>query len=288
MREEIINTELGIPVYISGTSVTGNCYQASGRLSEMHGHKEYEFIRLDAGTLRCQTLDKEFMVEQGDVLFINSHIPHSTFITSSSEQDTVIQFGAPIQTETAFHYIARFMSLCDTPLFLFKAEMSETAKIQKYLAEIVNEYSLREPFWDEYIHSNIHLLIASLRRYGILSDTAYKNSDKFNKLKPVLEYINENYSEDISTAKLCDILHFNETYFCRFFKDIVGTNPINYINFVRVCKAAHLLKTNMGLSEIIGKTGFSSLSYFNRIFRKVNHCSPSEYKKILKKRELIT
>lgn len=287
MQEEIINTELGIPVYISGTSITGNCYQTSGRLSDMHVHKEYEFIRLDAGTLRCQTLDSVFIVNQGDVLFINSHIPHSTFVTSSSEQDTVIQFGSPVKSETAFHYLVRFTSLCNTPIFLFKAGMPETAEIQKYLSEVVNEYAYREPFWDEYVHANINLLLASLRRFGVISDSIYTKSDKFNKLKPVLEYINENYSENISTITLCNILHFNETYFCRFFKEIVGTNPINYINFVRICKAEHLLKRNMSLSEITDKTGFSSLSYFNRIFKKFNHCSPTEYRKILKKRELI-
>ena len=41
MKEEIIKTELGIPVYISGTSITGNCNEISGRLSDMHVHKEY-------------------------------------------------------------------------------------------------------------------------------------------------------------------------------------------------------------------------------------------------------
>ncbi len=69
------------------------------------------------------------------------------------------------------------------------------------------------------------------------------------------------------------------------FKNFVGTSAINYINFVRVCKSEKLLKKNVSLLEVTSKTGFSSLSYFNRVLKEYNHYSPSEYKKIINNRE---
>ncbi len=129
------------------------------------------------------------------------------------------------------------------------------------------------------------MLITALRRQGILSETVQKKIEEINKIRPALEYINENYAEEISTLDLSRMMNFNETYFCRLFKNIVGTNAINYINFVRVCKAEKLLKKNVSLLEVATQSGFSSLSYFNRVFKKYNHYPPSEYKQIINNRE---
>ena len=81
------------------------------------------------------------------------------------------------------------------------------------------------------------------------------------------------------------MFNFNEQYFCRLFKSIVGTSPINYINFVRVSKAEKLLKKETSLLKVANDMGFSSLSYFNRVFKKYKHYSPGEYKKIIRARE---
>ena len=128
------------------------------------------------------------------------------------------------------------------------------------------------------------ILVTALRRQGIITETVQNKIDDINKIRPVLEYINENYSDELSTYDLSRMMNFNETYFCRMFKNIVGTSAINYINFVRVCKAEKLLKKNISLLEVANKTGFSSLSYFNRVFKKYNHYSPSEYRKMIKER----
>ena len=129
------------------------------------------------------------------------------------------------------------------------------------------------------------MLIASLRRQGVISDQIQKKREEINKIRPVLEYINENCGESLSTAQLSSMFNFNEQYFCRLFKNIVGTSPIDYINFVRVSKAEKLLKTERSLLKIANDMGFSSLSYFNRVFKKYKHYSPGEYKKIIRARE---
>lgn len=48
-----------------------------------------------------------------------------------------------------------------------------------------------------------------------------------------------------------------------------------------------MLKTNVNISEIAEHTGFSSLSYFNRTFRKFKQYAPSEYKKLSRQKEGI-
>ena len=104
---------------------------------------------------------------------------------------------------------------------------------------------------------------------------------KIIKIMPVLEYIDKHYSEALTLPELSKILNINEYYFCRLFKKMVNTSFVQYLNFVRVCKAEKmLLSTDKSISEISYETGFSSVSYFNRTFKKYKLSTPGNYRKI--------
>ncbi len=286
MREEIVKFENNTFIRVLGAEVPAidpaiPFKKRTKLISDLHLHNEYEFLRINRGIIRCVTLDGEFYLEEGDIMFINKYVPHSTFTENNHTHNTLIQFRIPSDTDAIAHYISRFTNICDTSAFLFKKNATEYSEIQNCVNAIINEYVEQKPFWNDYIYSLMFILVTALRRQGIISGTAQNKIDEINKIRPVLEYINENYSNELSTYDLSRMMNFNETYFCRLFKGIVGTGATNYINFVRVCKAEKLLKKNMSLSEIANKTGFSSLSYFNRVFKKYNHFSPSEYRKII-------
>ena len=69
-------------------------------------------------------------------------------------------------------------------------------------------------------------------------------------------------------------------YFCRLFKKGTGKSYIDYLNYVRVSTAEELLRTtDLSISIIMEKTGFTSLSYFTKVFKNQNGISPSSYRK---------
>ncbi len=51
------------------------------------------------------------------------------------------------------------------------------------------------------------------------------------------------------------------------------------IQYIRVCKAAFLLRRNMTISSAAEEAGFVCIRSFNRVFKKVTGCTPSEYAK---------
>ena len=54
-----------------------------------------------------------------------------------------------------------------------------------------------------------------------------------------------------------------------------------YLNFVRICKAEKLLSSSeKSILEISEAVGFSSISYFNRVFKRVRSSSPGSYRKL--------
>ena len=93
-------------------------------------------------------------------------------------------------------------------------------------------------------------------------------------------------STDLSVEQVSTDCGFSDSaYFCRLFKNTIGTTATEYLNFVRLCKAETMLKNGASISDASYRAGFSSLSYFNRIFKKYKHYTPSEFRKIIKHQE---
>ena len=285
MYEQIIQYRSDSPVYASGDDLPPATHSKVGLISNMHLHKEYEFLYILSGKLKCITTDGEYVLEGGDVLFVNSYVPHSTYSEADDTFTTLIQFNSPFVSDSSLHYITRFLKFCDTPAYVFKSGKHETQEVLNCMNVIVNEHKNHSSFWRDYVNANIFMLIAILRRYGILSDFATGKKEEIKKIIPAIEYINNNFSHPITTADLASILRFNESYFCRLFKNTIGTTATEYLNFVRVCKAEKLLKNGASISDASYQTGFSSLSYFNRTFKKYKHYTPSEFRKIIKLQE---
>lgn len=280
MFEQIIQYKPQSPVNASGNELPPKSKSKIGLVSDTHLHKEYEFLYVTSGVLRCVTPDDEVYAKSGEVLFINSYIPHQTFNETDCTHTKLLQFNSPIVFDSSFRYITRFLNSCDIPVYVFKPDSEYYGEIIKCIDVIIYENSENKAFWKDYINANIFMLTAILRRCGILSD--YVQMPEINKIMPAIEYINSHYNEPITTADLCKILSFNESYFCRLFKKTIGTTATEYLNFVRVCKAEHLIKAGESISDVAYNSGFASLSYFNRIFKKYKHYTPSEYKEISK------
>jgi AraC-like DNA-binding protein len=106
------------------------------------------------------------------------------------------------------------------------------------------------------------------------------NSKQGSRIDKVLEYLSQNYSEEINLAEVADSIHMSISAFSRFFKRITGKNYVNYLNDLRINSACTLLiETDMSVSEICFKSGFQSLANFNRRFRQIKKICPKEFRR---------
>ena len=92
-------------------------------------------------------------------------------------------------------------------------------------------------------------------------------------------YIARNFGEEISLTSVAHVAGMSANYFSGKFAEATGINFIEYLTRVRIQKARDLLQ-NPGsrISEIAFAVGFQSLSQFNRAFKRVEGCSPREYR----------
>ena len=93
------------------------------------------------------------------------------------------------------------------------------------------------------------------------------------------EYIEKHYTEKFSLQKMADSLYVNGSYLLRVFKKYKGYTPLAYHNLVRCERARELLgSTGEGISEIGERVGFVSSAHFSHVFRRVEGCTPTEYR----------
>ncbi|MCL6459618.1 MAG: AraC family transcriptional regulator, partial [Gorillibacterium sp.] len=98
----------------------------------------------------------------------------------------------------------------------------------------------------------------------------------------VCEYIDAHYYENFTLARMADMSHMSVSYFSMLFKKTTGQTFLNYLNLVRLQKAKELLREpDLKIYEIADMAGYTSLPYFNRIFKQIVQITPVEYRRRL-------
>jgi AraC-like DNA-binding protein len=243
-----------------------------------HRHDELELLLIYEGVFACNVGGKEYIGEAGDVIFVNSGVPHSTRSIDSAVTG-LLQFKQTnfLDPDIAkiIKYSVRLNNLSDEPVKILRsADLFNTIK------EIFDESEKKGTAYEFYVKSGVYRIMGYLYREGILSDAEKLYSTKeMQKILPALAYINSSYAEDVTLEEASAKLSFDPSYFCRLFKSAVGATFTEYLNFVRVCKAEKLLsETDGSVIEISEAVGFSSVSYFNRVFKKFRGCTPRYYR----------
>jgi AraC-like DNA-binding protein/ligand-binding sensor protein len=95
-------------------------------------------------------------------------------------------------------------------------------------------------------------------------------------------FIAEHQDDDLTLAQVAQAVNTSASYFCKMFKKSTGMTFTDYLARVRVEKVKNLLlNPHKRVSEAAFEAGFQSLSQFNRVFRKLEGCSPSAYREQL-------
>lgn len=101
-----------------------------------------------------------------------------------------------------------------------------------------------------------------------------------HRLSVLAIYIEQNLQEDISVSDLCKKAHMSKPNLFRYFKNEFGLTPVEYINQRRIHKAKEILRNPLkSVSDACYEVGYNSLSYFNKVFKKMTGTTPKQYKK---------
>lgn len=110
-----------------------------------------------------------------------------------------------------------------------------------------------------------------------------KQREYIEKFNTVFDYIEHHYAEDITLETVAAKIGFSKFHFSRLFRQFTDTSFYDYLCARRIRAAeALLLDPTLPITEVALQSGFASISTFNRVFKKIKECTPTEFKEFYK------
>ena len=106
-------------------------------------------------------------------------------------------------------------------------------------------------------------------------------------IQHIKQYIIDHAHKDISLEAIGREVGLSPIYISKIFKEQLGINYIHFLTECRIEKAKKLMRDpSKSLKEITFEVGYHDPNYFSKVFKKICHSSPKEYrKKLLSKAE---
>lgn len=247
-----------------------------------HNHLEIGFCYSGKGILTLEDEDRIFT--GGMFSVIPKNFPHTTNSdgeTLSSweylfiDADTFLAefyHDNPIMADRMIRRVNRKVHFCKV------TEMPEMVELIHQIMEIMR--NRRELYLEEAKGIVLALLVEIARWNKVEGEAEGKPVGNSSLISPALDYISEFPDRQIRIEELAQMCHISETHFRRSFSECMNMTPVEYINWVRIKTACdELKKTNDSIGDIAVRTGFTTLSTFNRNFKKVMGISPHEWRK---------
>jgi len=252
-----------------------------------HWHDCVEILYMLEGNAKQQVNEKFFEVTKDDIIILNEGDIHST--ACAAGEDTrilVIKFLSEVLNSNFSRifeskYILTFLHNRHHQIYHISHAVKNSSEIYHLMMGIYNEFLSKDTGYEIFIKGYIYQLIAYLIRNDMLN--IYKPITKemeLKKLDKLLKYVEEHFYEEINLNMAAQILNMSYYYLSRYFKRTTGRNFKEYIDFVKVCEAEKLLLSGeMNISRIAYEVGFSNVSSFNRVFKRIRGYPPGTLKR---------
>lgn len=265
------------------------CYHDDLGMAEVpwHWHDELEAAIVTEGSAVVCAGKQKYIVRAGEAFFINSQVLHGCWdYEQSSSRFHSIAFHPRLvggSAESVFYskYVQPLIENQEMNSVHLKPELPNH---QEMLRHIENAWQAcaHEPFGFEMkVRSSLSEFILLLYSCMDISKTTISSKTMRNaeRIKQMLQYVQEHYMDEIDTAKIAQSASISESECLRCFRSEIGIAPIQYLRQMRIQKAAQLLLSGeYRISDVAFKCGFQDVSYFSKTFREIKGVSPTEYK----------
>jgi AraC-like DNA-binding protein len=104
----------------------------------------------------------------------------------------------------------------------------------------------------------------------------------YKLIQPAVKYMAQKYAnQKLNNDILAKQANMSTSYFRRLFKKVFSVTPMQYLQGIRIEKVKELLLTErLSVSEVADMSGFSSLYYFDYVFKKATGMTPTEYVRV--------
>lgn len=174
-----------------------------------------------------------------------------------------------ITEKTEFH------NFCGFPA---KLHLLSQFKSKETFIKIIEEFKNQKIYSQELINSLFHSWLIKIIRY-ITTNKAGKINNSINN---IIQYLRENYNQEITNKGLADIFNYHPAYISELLQKHTGMPVRQYLINIRIRKAIDLLLfSDKNITQIAREVGYSNIHYFSRLFKSKTGFPPSKIKKYI-------
>ena len=249
----------------------------------MHWHSCMEIIEGVHSYYNCETGDGAFTVSPGDILLIPGGVVHNLtpgprcngwvylFETQWMEQIPSFQNLSPIPAHPLL------ISQQGNPLLYMD--------ISGWLSRMRNDYFSENEARELVFNASVLRLMEQLALHG--SDTGMRAKERLDKrhiheamFQQVIDYIDQNFSKDLTLDDISRQFNLSNAYFSRLFSKYVQEPFSDYLTHRRLREAESLLADPaLSITDVALRCGYGSLSSFSRVFLAQKNCTPSQFRR---------
>lgn len=243
----------------------------------LHWHLEYELILVLSGRFHLSLDGKQYTLEAGDCAWISDGVIHGGIPENCIYECVVFDLTAllrdtPLCTKSAGEFLNNSTSFSG-PI--------DRSSISTKTADSIFEAMEKEQKGYEWITIGLlwQLMGSLLNNTDATADKSSQNRHQITRMKAVLSYIRDNYSQQITLTQLAKLAGMSPKYFCRAFSAMTGKTPMAYLNYYRIENAGERLRlTDASVTEIALECGFNDMSYFSKQFKRYKGTTPLKYR----------
>ena len=161
-------------------------------------------------------------------------------------------------------------------------------RIEQLMMLMLEEYENAELLYEDFLQVQvIEMLLLCIREYA-QSPAHQPTEELYSRYREIIQraiaYIDVHYADPLTLEDVCRLSTLSKTYFCYLFKQQTGKTFVEYLQALRVAKAAELLTSCAdSITEIGQRAGFQDSTHFARTFKKLKGITPREYRRGVKK-----
>lgn len=151
---------------------------------------------------------------------------------------------------------------------------------EEIFSTLKNGYSMNNL---EYSISSLFHFLGSLKFLSAYRESISSKHEQRDVIDHAIHYMRENIHKRLTLNEISEFMGFSNSHFSALFQQKTGYSPINYFIQLKIQQACHYLDfTDMKINQVSIMIGFNDPFYFSRIFTKIMHVSPTEYRNVKK------
>lgn len=238
-----------------------------------HFHEYYVIGFIENGRRYLSCKNKEYTIGTGDLIIFNPNDNHTCCQIDSMPLDyRCINIQPQIMSKIAYEITGKEYLPYFNQQVIFHSDLIFSLKELHLM--IMKE--ARDFQKEEILFFLIKELIEEYTERTLPLETSAPSTE----IKTVCEFLEKNYTENITLNTLSELTGLSKYYLLHSFTKQKGISPYSYLETIRINKAKKLLEKCIPPIDVALKTGFSDQSHFSNFFKKFIGLTPKQYMNI--------